>query len=600
MEKIEIQAVHPAGRFDQLLMPQECNNQMFELFGPYITSPLYKLLAKEDVPHVEKVLERCRQNPDEVAEECVHILAADGKSDVFVMRLSWSPSAMGYYIELMNLSASERLLRKSESEKLLLRDFLTISGGYYFSYSPSDDAFSMFWMDYEQKVVLYSMSLAEWEEQMIAIGKVSGEDAAVFRTFCSAVRKASSEQFFNFHGSFFSKDDRKEAYRVKFVPRTRGGEVLVEGVWVVINERTGNVLEDYTEWMNLDSLTKTLHKNSVSAYAERALEKGENPAIVMVDVDEFKSINDTFGHPFGDQVIVAVADIIKKVVGDHGVVGRVGGDEFMVVLKNCSEELELRNYLRGIRTNVAALFQDRMVNKRISCSIGAARGGIDSNDYRELYRIADRVLYVAKQKGKNRYVIYKPELHSKFIATTDMQEIRDSYYSEKDLNRMNLCLSELILSGREKLPGLLEHAVRLFGADRAVILWGEPREIVAAYPAEYTVPNDKRQLFECMEYRELFEGDMLHINGVNSLEFSLPEIYALYKENNTNDLRQHFLWGSDGEIRGMISVESVGTMNGFSAMAAQLFKNMCRTINAVLLREEKQEENLDSADGVGL
>ncbi len=587
MEKIEVQSVYPAGRFDLLLMPQECNNQMFELFGQYITSPLYKLLEKEDVPRVEGILARCRENLGETFSECVRITLPDGTCDVFIMKVGQRTTASGYDIELMNFSESERLLRRSESEKLLLRDLLTISNGYYFIYKPSDDSFSLFWMDYEQKVVLYSLPFTEWEEQMLAGGRVAEKDTAIFSVFCNSVRRAASEQFFNFHGSFFSTEDRREAYRVKMVPRTHGDELLVEGVWVILNERTGNVLEDYTEWMNLDSLTKTLNKKTISAYAERAVERGENPTIVMIDVDEFKSINDTFGHPFGDQVIAAVADIIKKVVGEHGVVGRVGGDEFMVVLKDCSEELELRNYLRGIRTNVAALFQERMTNKRISCSIGAARGGIDANEYRELYRIADRVLYVAKQKGKNRYVIYKPELHGKFIATEDMREIRDSYYSEKELNELNRCLAELVLRGRERIPALLEQATHLFGADRAALFWGEPRQLLGTYPAEYNPESDKRQIFESAEYGELFQNDMLQINGVDRLEFCLPEIHGIYRQNGTDSLRQHFLRGADGEIRGLISLEAGGTMAGFSAMAKQLFQNMAQTVNAVLLREEK-------------
>lgn len=587
MEKIEIQSVYPAGRFDSLLMPQECNNQMFELFGQHITSPLYKLLAKEDVPRVESALAGCRENPGKPVRECVHITLPDGKSDIFVMKVGWNAAASGYDIELMNFSESERLLREAEREKLLMRDLLTISGGYYFTYRPSDDAFTLFWMDYEQRVVLYSMPLAEWEEQMLAESKVAEKDVAVFGVFCNALRRAGSEQFFNFHGSFFSKGDRKEAYRVKLVPRIHGSELLVEGVWVILNERTGNVLEDYTVWMNLDSLTKTLNKKAVTAYAEQSVARGEKPAIVMIDVDEFKSINDTFGHPFGDQVIAAVADIIKKVVGDHGVVGRVGGDEFMVVLKDCSEELELRNYLRGIRTNVAALFQERMTSKRISCSIGAARGGIDADEYRELYRIADRVLYVAKQKGKNRYVIYKPELHGRFIATSDMQEIRDSYYSEKELERLNGCLTELILRGREGIPALLEQAAHLFGADRAALFWGEPRRLLGSYPPEYLPEDDKRQVLESEEYRELFQNDILQINGVDRLEFCLPEIREIYRQNGTDSLRQHLLRGADGEVCGMLSLEAGTNMAGFSAMAKQLFRNMTKTVNAVLLREEK-------------
>lgn len=587
MENTWMQAEYPAGMFDSSLFAAECNSQMFEFMGAFVYSSLYKMLSEEDIPRVEKALKRCIQAPGIAVEECVHIIDEDGY-DTFIMNMNFHQDIGKFYIELQNLTIAERLLKESEQEKGLLRDFLTIIGGTFFTYRPSDELFSLFWMNYEQMVTLYSIPFAQWEREMLEKGLVDKKDEAVFRSFCNAVRGASTEQIYLFHGGVLSDGRNQEAYRVKFLPRIHAGETVVVGAWISFNEQTGDALDDYVTGIHQDSLSRLLDKRAVNRYAEDAVERGDEPAIVMVDIDNFKNFNDTYGHPFGDQVIASVADVIKRVVGSHGVAGRVGGDEFMIVLKDYGDELGMRNYLRGIRTNVMALFQDKLESNRITCSIGVARGGIDANNFKELYRIADRALYIAKQKGRNRYIIYKPELHGRFNTGSDdidMKEIRDSFYADKDLNQFNLYLADVVLHGRTKLPALLEQTAHILGVDRILIFWGKKRELIGCYPPEIPAEENKSRLFENPEYIEIFQDDMLQISNTNLLEFSMPEVYAVYQENGTRSLMQHFLRGADGEILGFITVEECNTMRGFPKLAVQLFKNMCKIINAVLLRE---------------
>lgn len=597
MEKTGMLKVYPAGSFDQSLMAVECNGQMFELMGDYIYSSLYKLMPKEDIPRVENAMEKCRKTPDTVVEECVHIAKNAGAYETYIMSVSRCVDGEKYHIELQNLTLSAKLLEKSEKEKNLLKDFLTLAGCISFTYRPSEDMFDMFWMDYEQKVEIYSMPFSQWEGKMLREGLVIGKDAAVFQTFCKSVRRSFGEQSYFFHGRILSNGKSQEAYRVKFATRNYEDKPLVEGIWTCINEQTGDMVDDYIGGVNLDPLTRVLNKKAINRYAEDSVQRGEEPAIVMIDIDNFKNVNDTYGHMFGDQVVVAVADVLKKVVGDHGVAGRVGGDEFMIVLKNYGDELGLRNYLRGIRSNVSALFQEKVGDNKITCSIGASRGGRDAKEFRDLYKIADRALYIAKQKGRNRYIIYKPELHGRFNTSSDildMKEIRGSFYSERDLNRFNICLSELVLHGREKIPELLAQTANLLAVDRIFVFWGENRQLVGTWPLNLTWDTDMRELFEAPEYMKMFQNDMLQISNTNMLEFSMEKLYALYRETDTRSLMQHFLRGADGEILGFVSVEECSTMRGFPKLAIQLFKSMCRVINAVLLREKQEQENLDN------
>lgn len=597
LENERMQVMCPAGRFGRSLMAAECNQQMFELLGEYIYSSLYKMMPQEDISRVERALEKCAEDPLIVVEECVHLIKSDGIYDTFIMSISLCRDGEKYYIELWNQTYNAELLEKSEKEKNFLKDFLTLSGGIFFTYRPLDGRFLMFWMDYEQKITMYDMTLDQWEGEMLSRGLVEGKDAVVFQTFCSSVRQTSGEQNYSFHGSILSGGKTKEAYQIRFVSRKHAGEPLVEGIWNNINEQTGDAMDDYITGINLDPLTRVLNKKAVNSYAETSVQNGEEPAIIMIDIDNFKNVNDTYGHPFGDQVVAAVADIIKKVIGGHGVAGRVGGDEFMIVLKNYGDELGLRNYLRGIRTNVTALFQDKVGDDKLSCSLGIARAGIDSNDFRELYRIADRALYIAKQKGRNRYIIYKPELHGRFNTSSDnldMKEIRGSFYSDRDLNQFNIRLSEFVLHGRGKLPELLEQAAQVLAVDRILVFWGEQRKIIGSWPPELDCTENMKEIFEAPEYRNMFRNDMLQISNINMLEYSMPKPHAVYRESGTRSVMQHFLRDADGELFGFITVEECSTMRGFPKLATQLFGNMCRVINAVLLGEKLKQENLDN------
>jgi diguanylate cyclase (GGDEF)-like protein len=177
-----------------------------------------------------------------------------------------------------------------------------------------------------------------------------------------------------------------------------------------------------------DAGTDLLNKRSITSYAQHILEASPlNPVtFIIIDIDNFKNINDHYGHMFGDQVIRDVADTIKESVEGKGIVGRIGGDEYFVILENLGSNEEKRSVLRTIRNNVSWLYKDHEDYPKITCSLGAANYPDDAVDYDSLFCIADKVLYLAKEKGKNRYVIYVPELHENYVKGGTLPEYEDA------------------------------------------------------------------------------------------------------------------------------------------------------------------------------
>ena len=154
-------------------------------------------------------------------------------------------------------------------------------------------------------------------------------------------------------------------------------------------------------------------KKTITEYAKKRIseEKEKRIVIAILDVDHFKSVNDTFGHLYGDKVLARVGGRLKEIVGEDGVIGRIGGDEFMIVFNGLDDDQVLRGMLRAIRTQIKWEFAEDFENLSITCSIGASIFPVNGRDYEDLFKKADCCLYIAKEKGRDRYVFFRDEMH---------------------------------------------------------------------------------------------------------------------------------------------------------------------------------------------
>lgn len=584
-----IDTAYPFGVFDRSLVVKSGNRQLYGFMGEYVYLSLYKMVRESDIPKLQAAVSACDAEGQVWVEECVHILGSDKEYETYILRIRRCPEPEEYEIEFQNVSACIRHLEEIDKQLDIVKDYLTIAGNIMFSYNSDTDHFLLFWSNYEQRIDLADCRFAEWETKVLKNGLVVGEDENLFKSFCNAVRIAEHEQTYTLHGSFLGWGD-VNTYRVKFEPRTYKEQNLVMGIWTILNEQTGNEAEDYVAGNYLDSLTKVMSRKGIIRYAEAAVESGEQLALIMLDVDNFKNINDSYGHLFGDTVLAAVADVIKKVIGDQGVVGRLGGDEFLIILDNYGDELNLRSYLRSIRANINALFMEKVGENHLSCSIGVSRSPIDADKFRELYMLADKTLYLAKEKGKNCYIIYEEELHGRFRLNEDnsnLTEIRKAFYQEKDMFRLNQYLADMVLRGREVMPAVLEQLASILAMDRMVVFWGEKKwERVCSYPLSLMQEESEETLPEDESYQELFHDDILLLTNIHSLEYTIPKAYEAFQNRNTASALQHFLRDRDGAVCGYITLE-VGKQRRYPKLAVQLFENTCRMINAVLLQEQK-------------
>lgn len=209
-------------------------------------------------------------------------------------------------------------------------------------------------------------------------------------------------------------DDAGERYQVfQYDGRSTTDEVIQE--LYDFKEKYGKAELYY------DELTKAMRRGAFTQYATEKLSGEHGIAMLMLDVDDFKSINDRFGHFVGDQVLQAVAHALKKSVRGLDVVGRMGGDEFAVLLVDVESESDVEEVVKRLNARINRICRE---NGHLD-SVKEAEGRADADEryvhvsvggrlhmpsdgemtFERLYVEADKALYKAKERGKNCYEI---------------------------------------------------------------------------------------------------------------------------------------------------------------------------------------------------
>ena len=256
----------------------------------------------------------------------------------------------------------------------------------------------------------------------------------------------------------------------------------------------------------------------------------------------------------------------------------------MIVIENTRDEEDLRGILRAIRTNTEYAFNDRFENFRLTCSMGISTYPIDSSDYDELFMQADKALYIAQQKGKNRYVIYDVNKHGS--VERDIEN-KIAYLSGKKNSNDKLTfaanLSEGLVFGRiPDISVLLEQIRSEFRIDDICVFAGKDMSLIlscgnaASRNATYLLENG---------YSERFSGDGIFvIDNVNELEGRDDEAFAQLTSENIGGAVQ-YLMTDDSVIKGLISFCYIGRFKKWAVSDLNYLAVLGRVITSILKKQ---------------
>ena len=218
-----------------------------------------------------------------------------------------------------------------------------------------------------------------------------------------------------------------------------------------------------------DSLSGLANRNSLNEYIERlipTMQRNEKEfAFLFLDIDHFKTVNDSLGHNIGDELLKNISSIIKKTLRPSDFVARVGGDEFVIVIQEYKSYIELSNIIQRIQDHLSQtwLIQTHPIN--INCSIGVAFFPKDGDDIVSLMKNADIAMYEAKKLGRNQYHFFTEELNETVQKVINLdkqmrQALIDNeymlYYQPKvDLSNGKILGVEALIRWKNKENGFI-------------------------------------------------------------------------------------------------------------------------------------------------
>ena len=248
-------------------------------------------------------------------------------------------------------------------------------------------------------------------------------------------------------GSEDSETERRglKAGASDFIRKPFNREILIRRIYNTV--QNAKTIESLTEEAAIDKLTGFLNK---AAGTERIAKlcKTETGALMVLDLDNFKLVNDLHGHDMGDHVLKAFADVIRRNARAEDVAARIGGDEFMMFCRGMTDESGVTNLTRRLNEEMlkeAARLMGEGFDIPLGISAGAAMAPTHGKDYETLFSLADGALYRVKQNGKHGALVYRPEADAENSVEGD---------PKKELSRITKIVEERNEAGGAFLLGM--------------------------------------------------------------------------------------------------------------------------------------------------
>ena len=308
----------------------------------------------------------------------------------------------------------------SDDQKLAMLEELERSGlGWFWS------------SDAEGKLTYVSAAIADRLE--IELDQLIGKQlATLFEPVEGDGRTKSLALKLGAHKSFSGFDVRSPKRPEGAVLRLAGQPCFDEDEFIGFRGTGSDITEQYyreAETMRLakyDSLTGLSNRHRMAHIIESTLTAFKaakrNCAIMMMDLDKFKQVNDTMGHAAGDELLKQVADRLNRAIERDCEIGRLGGDEFQVMLPDIDDRGELGEIAMKIITMLSQPFSLEEGRSVIGCSVGIAVAPHDGISSDEVIRSADLALYAAKNGGRGQFRFYSGDLENEAIFRRRLEE----------------------------------------------------------------------------------------------------------------------------------------------------------------------------------
>ena len=215
-----------------------------------------------------------------------------------------------------------------------------------------------------------------------------------------------------------------------------------------------------------DSLTGVIARKYILEYARELVNHKKPFTMFILDIDNFKDFNDSFGHIVGDECLISIGKSLMDFVNDKGLVGRFGGDEFIILYfgnHSYEEAHQFASSLYGENSVVRRTYQLNDAQLFVTATVGNASFPRDTETYDDLFKKVDKALYRGKTKGRNCYITYVKEKHEHIdVHKKDETSLRMQFKTLEDITKLNESSDQLIKHMLDSLTSIIGVSESLF------------------------------------------------------------------------------------------------------------------------------------------
>lgn len=465
-----------------------------------------------------------------------------------------------YDINIMDAALITTQIDNLNSQIERYSSYLGMCENVLFSYDILNDDFNVFMTsDGHQTLSFYRGTLNAWEEDKIKIDALGLNEVKELDGFCKAL--ANGEKLFKreITINILNKPGRLDRClaRGNTIVDAYGNSIVI-GTIIILESSDNHVVEELNIISDMkDPGTDLLNKRAITDYVRKLIDSqpGHTVTIAIIDIDDFKTINDTYGHMFGDEVLCKVADILRDAVGSGGLCGRIGGDEMFIIMEGLNDNEGIRNVLRTIRNNTKWLYHDDPRNIKITCSIGSATYPNDAKNYDELFKIADKVLYLAKEKGKDRYIIYHEDIHREYVyGMGRIVDLNDKvFYKYHKMEIVNTIIREYKEADDARRKELIDNVAVAFNIN-TIAIYDRTELTKHILYGDQRMTDDDGSFFKEDNYIPNFREDGIFvIDNISYFETKAPAVYKVYSEYGIVQAVQYIIGGDIKKNNNIIS-----------------------------------------------
>lgn len=437
-------------------------------------------------------------------------------------------------IDIQDIMAFHEKYDRIRASLIKYRRFMTFSPNMYMEFDYNSGVINFYEYSNGRSVTHFQQTLESVAERISQSDEFSEKQRAEFERLCELLKNKVDNIETSVDGAIFGIQN--------FYLTIKGG-VIYSGekksmLAAVVTKTNYSEMEEnqkyYMSSYALDPGTDAYNKRAIIELANDVLYNSpKKHYLCMMDVDDFKLINDTYGHVAGDKVIAQVSATIHRVLASRGYLGRFGGDEFLILTDKVSDTDDLVNLLKTIRKNALYSCKEFAPSINVTFSIGIAEYPKDGTSYDALMGIADKCLYIAKAKGKNRFIKYDPALHGSNAnddGSTDNEFEFKANLSRHYLDTYNMML-DAQRNGFDGIGETLDNIRNTFDIDGISIFDNtsfERKYMSGIYVNPYAKLDFVDRLSGMND-----AGGVIAINKIVILEENFPEIYNIMAQQNT-------------------------------------------------------------------